>query len=213
METGSILCRTSLQFYAINRSSSGERKILNGYYCVKAKTPKIGALIMKNLVRGGFVLSLLGMFVAIMYAQTDTALALNMTDDSQLESTSTEVENNSEILEQQESNKKTDKKLVKKTVMSSAAGMSKGSFVATAYCLKGRTAMGHGVRSGLIAADPRVLKLGSRINVSGGAYSGNYLVSDTGGGIKGRRLDIWMASCSEARRFGRRTVTVSVPVN
>ena len=177
---------------------------------------------MKNLARGGVMLSLLGMFVAIMYAQTKTATALSMTDDSKFESTKTEVEKNSEtvikkqdsnkaVIEKQDSNKQADKKLVEKTVMSRAVGLSRGSFVATAYCLKGKTALGHGVRKGLIAADPRVLKLGSRIDLSGGAYSGNYLVSDTGGKIKGRRLDIWMASCSEARRFGRRTVQVSSP--
>ncbi len=68
--------------------------------------------------------------------------------------------------------------------------------------------MGHGVRRGIIAADPRVLPLGSRININGG-YAGTYLVSDTGGKIKGKRLDIWMASCAEARRFGRRTVSVN----
>jgi len=187
---------------------------------------------MKNLARGGVMLSVLGLFVAIMYAQTNTVTALSMTDDSKFESTKTVVETNTEseidqqeikkaVIEQkgsntaennqQDSNKKADKKLVEKTVMSRAAGASRGSFVATAYCLKGRTAMGHGVRKGLIAADPRVLKLGSRIDVSGGGYSGNYLVSDTGGKIKGKRLDIWMASCAEARRFGRRTVSVSSP--
>lgn len=103
------------------------------------------------------------------------------------------------------------KKLVEKTVMSKSAGANRGSFVATAYCLRGKTAMGHSVRQGIIAADPRVLRLGSKIYVNGGGYSGSYLVSDTGGKIKGKRLDIWMASCAEARRFGRRTVTVHVP--
>ena len=185
---------------------------------------------MKNLVRGGVMLSLLGMFVAIMYAHTGTEAALNIAKDSKLESDPTKLQNhlvidqqknkkaiieqqgsNKAVIENQDSNKQADKKLVEKTVMSRAAGASRGSFVATAYCLKGRTAMGHGVRKGLIAADPRVLKLGSRIDVSGGAYGGNYLVSDTGGKIKGRRLDIWMASCAEARRFGRRTVSVSAP--
>ena len=68
--------------------------------------------------------------------------------------------------------------------------------------------MGHGVRRGIIAADPRVLKLGSRIVISGGGYGGTYLVSDTGGKIKGNRLDIWMPSCSEAKKFGRRKVQV-----
>ena len=68
--------------------------------------------------------------------------------------------------------------------------------------------MGHGVRRGLIAADPRVLKLGSRVYVSAGPWSGTYLVSDTGGAIKGKKIDIWVPNCSEARRFGRRSVDV-----
>jgi len=87
--------------------------------------------------------------------------------------------------------------------------MSKGSFTATAYCLQGRTAMGHGVRRGIIAADPRILKLGSSVNLGAGSYSGTYLVSDTGGNVRGRKIDIWVPSCAEARRFGRRTVTIN----
>jgi len=68
--------------------------------------------------------------------------------------------------------------------------------------------MGHGVRRGIIAADPRVLRLGSTITINGGGYSGSYLVSDTGSRVKGKKIDIWMPSCSEARRFGRRSVQV-----
>ena len=167
---------------------------------------------MKNLVRGGVILSLMGMFVVFMYAQTRTETALNIATDSQLK-----LDNNIESLEIVGEE---DKKLVKKTVITrkavtkgaagatSAAG-SRGSFVATAYCLKGRTAMGHGVRRGIIAADPRVLRLGSRVNLNAGPYSGQYLVSDTGGKIKGKKIDIWVASCSEARRFGRRTISIN----
>jgi 3D (Asp-Asp-Asp) domain-containing protein len=70
--------------------------------------------------------------------------------------------------------------------------------------------MGHGVRRGVIAADPRLLKLGSKVLLNAGSYSGQYLVSDTGGGIRGREIDIWVPSCAEARRFGRRTITVSL---
>ena len=69
--------------------------------------------------------------------------------------------------------------------------------------------MGHGVRRGIIAADPRVLKLGSSVSLGAGSYSGTYLVSDTGGNVKGRKIDIWMPSCAEARRFGRRKVTIN----
>ena len=87
--------------------------------------------------------------------------------------------------------------------------MESSSFRATAYCLKGRTAMGGSVRRGIVAADPRVLPLGSQIEIDSGSYSGTYTVADTGGSVKGRKLDIWVPSCSEANRFGRRTVMVN----
>jgi 3D (Asp-Asp-Asp) domain-containing protein len=161
---------------------------------------------MKNLVRGGVILSLIGLFVVFMYAQAKTEVALSSANDSQLKLNNASDSSSLDI---------DDKKLVKKTVSEGKVGSAKagsasnrGSFVATAYCLRGRTAMGHGVRRGIIAADPRVLKLGSRVNLGAGAYSGQYLVSDTGGKIKGRKIDIWVPSCTEARRFGRRTVTI-----
>ncbi len=83
------------------------------------------------------------------------------------------------------------------------------AFRATAYCLKGKTALGGAVRRGIVAADPRILPLGSKIQINAGAYSGTYTVADTGGAVKGRILDIWVATCSEAVRFGRKSVTVS----
>ena len=164
---------------------------------------------MTNLVRGGVVLSLIVMCVAFIYASNKTEAALSMTNDSQLGS------GNENVASEFTSD---DKKLVKKTVSerptaapksaSPAPSAAGRSFTATAYCLQGRTAMGHGVRRGIIAADPRVVKLGSRVNLGAGNYSGEYLVSDTGGGIKGNRIDIWVPSCAEARRFGRRKVTL-----
>lgn len=178
---------------------------------------------MKNLVRGGIILSILSCCVAIIYAQTRTEKPLSIANDSQTKLNNTEIaqdkktagpavktEETSSAAAGINDNEKTRKKLVEKTVINKAAGISKGSFTATAYCLRGRTATGAGVRRGIIAADRRVLPMGTRINLTGGGYSGNYLVADTGGKIKGRRLDIWMASCSEARRFGRRSVSVSV---
>ncbi len=84
------------------------------------------------------------------------------------------------------------------------------SYVATAYSLRGRTASGRMVSRGLIAADPRVLPLGSRVRVEHPGYSGEYLVADTGGLIRGRRIDIWIPSTREAMRFGRRTVKLTV---
>ena len=160
---------------------------------------------MPNLVRGGFVLMILGLFVVFVYAQSNSEQNLSIATDSQKELKNQQAEQTKNQTNQ-------EKKLVKTTglVTAAKAGLSKGSFTATAYCLSGRTAMGHGVRRGIIAADPRLLRLGSKVALNAGSYTGQYLVSDTGGGVKGRRIDIWVPSCAEARRFGRRTVTVSL---
>jgi len=169
---------------------------------------------MKDLVRGGAVLLLLSLFVVFIYARTadTTDDALIIATDSQ--SITNNVSDSSLVDEfaTPESNiqQDDDKKLVKTTasVKAAGAGASKGAFSASAYCFSGRTAMGHPVRRGLIAADPRVLKLGSKVVISAGAWSGTYLVSDTGGAIRGKRIDIWVPGCSEARKFGRRTVQI-----
>ena len=84
------------------------------------------------------------------------------------------------------------------------------SYVATAYSLRGRTASGRQVAKGLIAADPRHLPLGSRVRLEAGAYSGEYLVADTGSMVRDRRINIWTPSSREAMRFGRRTVKLTV---
>ena len=158
---------------------------------------------MKNLVRGSVILLLMSVFA---YAQSPAESTITVANDSQTKIENNTVNNNNITLNQQGK----DKKLVKTTaiVKSSNAGASRGAFSASAYCFSGRTAMGHAVRRGLIAADPRVLKLGSTVYVSAGPWSGTYLVSDTGGAIKGKKIDIWVPNCSEARRFGRRSVEV-----
>lgn len=83
-------------------------------------------------------------------------------------------------------------------------------FSATAYSLRGRTASGQSVTRGLIAADPRVLPIGTRVRVEAGPWTGEYLVADTGGAIKGRKIDIWTPSSREAMQFGRRAVKLTV---
>ena len=84
------------------------------------------------------------------------------------------------------------------------------TFTATAYSLRGRTASGRPVSRGLIAADRRVLPIGTRVRLHAGSYSGEYLVADTGGAVRGRKIDIWVPSTSEAMRFGRRPVKLTV---
>jgi 3D (Asp-Asp-Asp) domain-containing protein len=84
------------------------------------------------------------------------------------------------------------------------------TFTATAYSLRGRTASGGSVRRGIIAADRRVLPIGTRVRLEAGSYSGEYLVADTGGAVRGRKIDIWVPQTSEAMRFGRRPVKLTV---
>lgn len=81
---------------------------------------------------------------------------------------------------------------------------------ATSYSRPGRGASGLGVRKGTIAADPRLLPYGTRVRLDAGPYSGEYLVTDAGTAIKGRKIDIWLPTYREACRFGRRNVKLTV---
>ncbi|MEK7818118.1 MAG: 3D domain-containing protein [Actinomycetota bacterium] len=86
------------------------------------------------------------------------------------------------------------------------AGGSSFSMTATAYCLGGRTASGMPVGRGVIAVDPGVIPLGSRVHVSG---YGDAIAADTGGAIRGNKIDVWLP-CGEAYAWGVRSVTVTV---
>ena len=83
---------------------------------------------------------------------------------------------------------------------------------ATAYCQNGTTASGEATRPGIVAADPRVLPMGTRLRINGLRQPDTvvYKVSDVGPAIKGREIDIYMPSCLEAIRFGRQRVQVRV---
>lgn len=83
-------------------------------------------------------------------------------------------------------------------------------FQATAYCDFGITFSGVLVNRGIVAADPRILPIGSVIEVEAGPYSGIYTVMDTGGLVKGRIIDIYMPDYEEAIQFGRQDVRLKV---
>jgi 3D (Asp-Asp-Asp) domain-containing protein len=86
------------------------------------------------------------------------------------------------------------------------------SFKATAYCKGETTASGVAVRSGVAAADPDLLPVGSVIqaNFEQHQYDGVYTVMDTGPAVQGREIDVYMWSCFEALRFGRQDVHIVV---
>jgi 3D (Asp-Asp-Asp) domain-containing protein len=86
------------------------------------------------------------------------------------------------------------------------------TFKATAYCKGETTASGVAVRSGVAAADPDLLPVGSVIqaNFEQHQYDGVYTVMDTGPEVQGREVDVYMWSCFEALRFGRQDVHIVV---
>src|SRR3954451_14469359 len=86
-----------------------------------------------------------------------------------------------------------------------------GSYRATAYAQSGTTASGEPTHRHIVAADPDVLPIGSRIRIRrAGKYSGEYVVADTGGKIQGRRLDIYIPSEQACKKFGVKVVQVQV---
>ncbi len=73
------------------------------------------------------------------------------------------------------------------------------------------THLGTQVRPGIIAVDPRVIPLGSQVYIEYSDGTGAYArAEDTGGAIKGNRIDIAMASVNEAYGFGVQNVKVYV---
>jgi len=78
---------------------------------------------------------------------------------------------------------------------------------AVAYHLPGRTASGLPVGVGVIAVDPTVIPLGTRLFVPG---YGPGVAADVGAAIKGNIIDLWMPSTAAARAWGRRTVTITI---
>lgn len=67
----------------------------------------------------------------------------------------------------------------------------------------GITRSGTLARPGVVAVDPTVIPLGSRVRIAG--LPGIYRAEDTGGGIHGAHIDVFMESRVEALDFGRRT--------
>ena len=77
---------------------------------------------------------------------------------------------------------------------------------AVAYHLPGRTALGIPVRRSVVAVDPRLIPLGTKLHVPG---YGAGIAADVGSAIKGRIIDLWMPSTAVARQWGRRTVVIT----
>lgn len=87
-------------------------------------------------------------------------------------------------------------------------------FVATGYSgndpeqgTNNITATGKEVNTGMVAVDPKVIPLGTRIEIKD---MGIYTAEDTGGKIKGNRIDIYFDTKEEAKSFGRQIIWVRI---
>jgi 3D (Asp-Asp-Asp) domain-containing protein len=78
---------------------------------------------------------------------------------------------------------------------------------ATGYSLPGQTSTGLPVGPGVVAVDPTVIPLGTRISIPG---YGEGVAADTGSAVLGNSIDIWFPTMADALAWGRRTLTVTL---
>ena len=98
-----------------------------------------------------------------------------------------------------------DDKVVKEFIVSASA------FTGNCNGCSGVTTTGINLRKNpdikVIAVDPDVIKLGTKVYVEGYGYA---IAGDTGGGIKGNKIDVFFSSTSEAYKWGRKNVKIKI---
>lgn len=118
----------------------------------------------------------------------------------------------------------TKKKPVVSTVKAASAGKGAPSSYKAAYTMRAtaytygndggnRTCTGIRPYKGIVAVDPKVIPLGTKlyiVSTDGKYVYGEAVAGDTGGSIKGDRIDVFLESDAECYAFGRRNVTVYV---
>ena len=77
----------------------------------------------------------------------------------------------------------------------------------TGYSLVGATATGLPVGWGVVAVDPAVIPLGTRMTIPG---YGEGVAADTGGAVQGATIDLWFPMHAQALAWGRRVVTITL---
>lgn len=92
-------------------------------------------------------------------------------------------------------------------VAPAAPGRRTITVTSTGYSLGGRTATGMPVGWGVVAVDPSVIPLGTRLTIPG---YGEAVAADTGGAVRGATIDLWFPTAAQAHAWGRRTVTVTL---
>jgi peptidoglycan DL-endopeptidase CwlO len=90
---------------------------------------------------------------------------------------------------------------------SPAAQGRKLTVLATGYSIHGTTATGVPTGWGVVAVDPGVIPLGTRMSVPG---YGEGVAADTGGSVIGNKIDLWFPTREQALAWGQRTVTITL---
>ena len=88
-----------------------------------------------------------------------------------------------------------------------ASGKRTLTVSSTGYSIRGRTATGIPTAPGVVAVDPSVIPLGTRLTIPG---YGTGIAADTGGAVQGNTIDVWFPTMAQALAWGRRTVTVTI---
>jgi peptidoglycan DL-endopeptidase CwlO len=88
-----------------------------------------------------------------------------------------------------------------------AAQGRKLTVLATGYSIHGTTATGVPTGWGVVAVDPSVIPLGTRMTVPG---YGEGVAADTGGAVIGNTIDLWFPTRKQALAWGQRTVTITL---
>jgi 3D (Asp-Asp-Asp) domain-containing protein len=89
----------------------------------------------------------------------------------------------------------------------SATSQARLKVDAVAYHLSGNTASGLPCKQGVVAVDPTLIPLGTRMSIPG---YGPGIAADVGTAIKGHIIDLWMPSTAAAKRWGRKKVTITI---
>jgi 3D (Asp-Asp-Asp) domain-containing protein/peptidoglycan hydrolase CwlO-like protein len=77
----------------------------------------------------------------------------------------------------------------------------------TGYSMAGRTVTGIPTGRGVVAVDPSVIPLGTRLSIPG---YGEGVAADTGSSVQGATIDLWFPTLGQANAWGRRTVAITL---
>ena len=102
------------------------------------------------------------------------------------------------------------KKGIKEEIMVASRGSNSRqmSVVSTAYATGTITATGTKPKWGTIAVDPKIIPYGTKVYIP--QFGRTFIANNTGGAIKGNKIDIFMNTKKECYNWGRRTIEIQI---